>query len=1012
MVQSRHQRERFTVGKMTATTNEKMKGRYQMKCSSTLIQIILTWLLLTTLVINHVGVAVAQEPDAAPTNRIFLPLISAGSEDAVNAAAQGTVGVNQIIVRYRKTTGLLAGDRAAQAATLSAAVGVKLQYFREMSGNAVVFKLPARVSEAEAHAIAKRIAQQPEVAHAEADIILRHQMTPNDPRYNEQWHYFAPVANNYGANLPAAWDITTGAANIVVAVLDTGQLNHADLAGRMVAGYDFISDVTMANDGDGRDADPSDPGDWCGFSSSWHGTHVAGTIGANSNNSLGVTGVNWQSKIQHVRVLGVCGGAYSDIVDAIRWAAGLSVPGAPANATPAKVINMSLGGSGSCEASLQDAINAATAAGAVVVVSAGNSSDDAANYQPASCHGVLTVAATGRTGSRASYSNYGTTIEIGAPGGDYDGGVLSTLNTGWTAPEADTYEFYQGTSMAAPHVAGIVSLMFSVNPTLTPAQVLSILQATVTPFPMGSNCTPTLCGPGIINAAAAVAAAHGGLLPPSNLNAAAISSTQINLTWNDNSTDETSFQIQRCQGAGCTNFAQIATVGANVTSYADTGLTANTSHSYRVRASKSSGNSAYSNIASATTSDPNCTLFNSTDVPKAIADWAALESTLTVNNNIALTDVNLRNLQITHTYVGDLTAVLVSPAGTEVALFSYVGGSGQNFANTILDDEAATPITSGTAPFNGSYRPTGVLSALDGQSSAGVWRLRISDDFFGDTGSLEAWSLELCGGGASGDVIFEDGFETGNLSRWSNAARDGGDLSVSTAAALVGSQGMVTHIDDTKAIYVRDDSPNAESRYRARFHFDPNSLTMVNNAAHFILYGYRGPSTEVLRLELRKSNNVYQLRAATRTDSTSWKTGSWFNINDAANVIEFDWLAAAAAGANNGRMTLWLNGVQKGAITGVDNDTRRVDAIRLGIVAGLDTGTVGDSYFDAFKSTRQTYIGPAGAVLAAGIDAQTASEIIVDTGVEEVDEGTAADSEDAAEEDSATQRIYLPIIER
>lgn len=318
----------------------------------------------------------------------------------------------------------------------------------------------------------------------------------------------------------------TGAAGITVGVVDTGYRPHADLASRFVAGYDFIGDTLVANDGDGRDADPSDPGDWitsaenasgyfagCGAgNSSWHGTHVAGTIGAASNNSLGVAGINWTSKIQPLRVLGKCGGYTSDIADAIRWGAGLSVSGLPVNATPSDVLNLSLGGSGACSSTFQNAINAAVAAGTVVVVAAGNSNANAANYSPASCSSVITVAATGHTGKRAYYSNYGTSVEIAAPGGDAQLGktILSTLNAGTTTPGADSYANYQGTSMATPHVVGVVSLMLSLNPALTPAQVTSMLQSSVTPFPAGSTCTTSLCGAGILNAAAAVALANGG----------------------------------------------------------------------------------------------------------------------------------------------------------------------------------------------------------------------------------------------------------------------------------------------------------------------------------------------------------------------------------------------------------------------------------------------------------------------------------------------------------------------
>jgi serine protease len=319
-----------------------------------------------------------------------------------------------------------------------------------------------------------------------------------------------------------------------VAVVDTGYLPHQDLAGAFAPGYDFIGDVQVANDGDGRDANASDPGDWitstesrsgyfrgCTASnSSWHGTHVSGTIGARTNNGKGIAGINPAGTILPVRVLGKCGGYTSDITDGVRWAAGLPVTGVPANPSVAKVVNLSLGGSGACPSAWQSAIDAATAAGTVVVVAAGNSNADAANYSPASCKGVVTVASTGKAGNRAYYSNYGSTVEIAAPGGDKnaDAGatILSTLNSGTTTPGADAYVKYQGTSMATPHVAGVVSLMLATNPSLTPAQVTQILQQSATPFPSGSTCASG-CGAGIVNAAAAVAQAASPPPPPTTV---------------------------------------------------------------------------------------------------------------------------------------------------------------------------------------------------------------------------------------------------------------------------------------------------------------------------------------------------------------------------------------------------------------------------------------------------------------------------------------------------------------
>jgi subtilisin family serine protease len=428
---------------------------------------------------------------------------------------------NQIIIRYQETmraSGWFTPDSHDQIQRLSDTAGLDLKYFREMSGAAHVLRLPGRLPVAQVHEICTKLMALPEVEYAEPDAMMLPTFTPNDSLYGQQWHYFAPSAGNFGINAPAAWEITTGSPSIVVAVIDTGITNHADLSGRTVPGYDFITSTAVSNDGDGRDADPSDPGDWVAAgacysgslarSSSWHGTHVAGTIGAASNNSLGVTGINWQSKILPVRVLGKCGGSTSDIADGIRWAAGLSVSGVPNNTNPAKVLSLSLGGSGSCSATMQNAIDAITAAGTVMVVAAGNNNTDASGFQPANCNSVITVAATDRNGNRASYSNYGATVEISAPGGDTSSansnGVLSTLNTGTQGPVADTYVYYQGTSMATPHVSGVVSLMYSYRPSLTPTQIRQILLSSVTPFPAGSTCNTSICGRGILDARKAV----------------------------------------------------------------------------------------------------------------------------------------------------------------------------------------------------------------------------------------------------------------------------------------------------------------------------------------------------------------------------------------------------------------------------------------------------------------------------------------------------------------------------
>jgi serine protease len=386
-----------------------------------------------------------------------------------------------------------------------------------------VLQIDRRMSLAEAARLAADIAaSDPAVEYAEPDRIMRRALTPNDTRYGEQWHYFQSTA---GINAPAAWDKSTG-TGVVVAVIDTGYRPHADLNANILPGYDFISDTFVSNDGNGRDNDARDPGDWINAgecapgdpaafeSSSWHGTHVAGTIAARSNNSSGVAGVAFNARVVPARVLGKCGGYTSDIADAIVWTSGGSVSGVPANANPAKVLNISLGGEGSCDATTQGAINSALSRGASVIVAAGNSNANSANFSPANCTGVVTVASVNRSGGRSYFSNFGATVEVAAPGGDVRSsaanGILSTLNSGSTTPGSDTYAFYQGTSMAAPHVAGVVALMLSAEPALTPAQVTSILQSTARAFP----ATCSQCGSGIVDANGAVDAALDGVTPP------------------------------------------------------------------------------------------------------------------------------------------------------------------------------------------------------------------------------------------------------------------------------------------------------------------------------------------------------------------------------------------------------------------------------------------------------------------------------------------------------------------
>ncbi len=445
----------------------------------------------------------------------------AGRVDTSGLQQEEPGGFDRFIVKYRDGSAESAdASQLQRSLSTAASTGVAkrggralgLQKLRRLAaGGAEVVRADRKLDRVEAESLMRQLAADPNVEYVEVDQRMYPVLTPNDTRFSEQWGFGTTAA---GINVRPAWDKSTG-AGVVVAVIDTGITNHADLNANILPGYDFISDTFVSRDGNGRDSNPNDEGDWNPVAgecysgspvtnSSWHGTHVAGTVAAVTNNSTGVAGTAFGAKVVPVRVLGRCGGLTSDIADAITWASGGTVSGIPANANPAEVINMSLGGGGSCSTTYQNAINGAVNRGTTVVVAAGNSNANVSTAVPANCPNVIAVAATTSAGSRASFSNYGTGIDISAPGAS----ILSTLNTGTTTPGSASYASYNGTSMAAPHVAGVVALMQAAAPSpLTPAQVESILKSTARPLP--GTCSGG-CGAGIANADGAVVSAQGG----------------------------------------------------------------------------------------------------------------------------------------------------------------------------------------------------------------------------------------------------------------------------------------------------------------------------------------------------------------------------------------------------------------------------------------------------------------------------------------------------------------------
>jgi serine protease len=459
----------------------------------------------------------------------------------------------------------------ARATGLGHRHGLALRSGRAIDGRTQVMMADGVASTA----LAARLSQDPEVEYAVVDARHRRLRIPNDPLYVPtpvptqgpavgQWYLKPPQAgtlttgNEVVASIDAqgAWDITTGHSSTIVAVLDTGvRRDHPDLAGKLLPGFDMISDPVLANDGDGRDADPSDPGDWinagdvatpdfedCEIAdSSWHGTQTAGLIAAATNNATGMAGAGWRVRVLPMRVLGKCFGYESDITAAMRWAAGLDVPGTPVNPHPAKVINLSLGRPGACDGTYPDAIAAVRSQGVVVVASAGNSTGHAVNV-PANCSGVIGVAAVRHIGTKVGFSDVGPQLTIAAPGGNcvnIGAGqpclfpILTSGDSGTTVPGSaiftDSFNISVGTSFSAPLVSATVALMMTANRSLTPDQVKAALQGTARPFPSSGApadpdlgaiqqchapngtdqlqcyCTTTTCGAGLLDARAAVA---------------------------------------------------------------------------------------------------------------------------------------------------------------------------------------------------------------------------------------------------------------------------------------------------------------------------------------------------------------------------------------------------------------------------------------------------------------------------------------------------------------------------
>jgi serine protease len=639
------------------------------------------------------------------------------------AAATDQILYTRYIVTYRAAS----AERTQQAIKqqdldrVAALTGLNVAHSRMLATGADLVEVSGDRTRFASYAdIARQVlvafAQNPAVEYVEPDRRMHAVLTPNDTNFASQWDLTDTTG---GVRMPAAWDIATG-AGIKVAVIDTGITPHSDLSGQTVGGYDFISDSAAARDGNGRDSNPNDEGDWygnneCGVgypasNSSWHGTHVTGTVAALTNNAKGVASMAYGAKVVPVRVLGKCGGSVSDIVDAIVWASGGTVSGVPANANPAKVLSLSLGGGGAC-GSFQAAINTARSNGSVFVVAAGNENSNVSTSSPANCTGVISVAATTKTGSRASYSNYGTTIVVSAPGGDGSGGsgdILSTLNSGTTTQGSETYAYYAGTSMATPHVSALAAAIFSLNPALTPDQVKNYITANARALP--GTCSGG-CGAGIINAQATLQAVSGGggnVAPVANFS---FTTSGLAATFADSSTDSD------------------GTISTRAWTFGDggTSTTTNPSHTYAAAGTYSVALTVTDNGGATNTKTQSVTVSGGGGGGTVLQNGVAVSGLAATTGNT-------------------LTYTIVVPAGASNLKFVSAGGSG----------DADMYVKFGSAPTTSSYDCRPYLSGNNetctiAAPQAGTWyvSLRAYASFSGVslTGSYTA------GGGGGGTTL-------------------------------------------------------------------------------------------------------------------------------------------------------------------------------------------------------------------------------------------------------------------
>jgi subtilisin-like proprotein convertase family protein/subtilisin family serine protease len=573
----------------------------------------------------------------------------------------------------------------------------------------------------------ERLARHPAIEYVEPNYTVYLSVVPNDPSFGNLWglHNTGQAGGTAGADIQAvdAWNATTGSAEIVVGIVDTGiDYTHPDLAANMWRNPGEVAGNGVDDDGNGYiddihgintiagSGDPMDDHD--------HGSHCAGTIGAVGGNGVGVAGVSWNVSMVGLKFLSAAGsGSTADAIEAINYAVALKNRG-----VNLRVLNNSWGGGGFSQA-LQDAIATANNAGILFVAAAGNNAgnNDSTPHYPSSYDvpNVLAVASTTRTDAISSFSNYGaSSVDMGAPGSE----ILSTTT-------GNAYAVFSGTSMATPHVAGAAALVLSFNHALTVAELKDILISSGDPISALAGWT--VSGKRL-NVASAVALAG----PPQPRFDLAVSPASRAI----NQGQSTSYTVDIASVAG---FSDIVTLSVSSSPALAASLsftsnsvapgssptldvvttTATATGTYILTVTGTSGSLVLSTTATLTIRPEGTTVRNHTNTTRVnIPDSApvGITSSITVPDGMIVWDLTA-TVNITHPYIGDLLVTLRSPNGTQIPLHNRAGGPTDNLYQSFP------------------------LSSFNGQDAAGVWVLSVSDRAGGNVGALDSWSLSITG---------------------------------------------------------------------------------------------------------------------------------------------------------------------------------------------------------------------------------------------------------------------------